>query len=622
MINKRFLQTVSLIIASCVLAAVATKPAMAPEEKKLKHNVFGRSWDGMRLGMPGAPAKKRAKGELRLTPNTAYIESDVNNLRINVDRERIEERPLGHGFFRDEVAGFIEDGSALVWGVSFNKAGAITLSLGMDVLPAQAGKKLLVGLVAVDRDNNRKMETKQIITTKTGAKQAPLRLNVPRPGFYEIKLLTVDRKATATKKELKDTTSSLWVGDFKYLTITGRAADGAVNCTLRYPRTNAAHAGLHSSKDPKEIVLAVMEVRNAAPTQPGQYHPITTPSGYFGSPWDNVNKTFRGINFSHWSGTQHSKEGNIPYLSRLTAYRAGTKYTTFGHEGIGVKPMSPNPWSSMKPTNRQVLAIHMVPSLMLETFTDSFLNLDTDKWELFGQARRLNKNTEKDVNNKKLRWLDVGHFLEVTYRSPQIHRESHVRGWYMTRDGSWYQADTMSSPRYTVSTMSHRDRGITDDGWFYLSTGGWWPNQFERQTYTLPKKFIKTAGQRPNYLKGKMLESLLSLPIVITDKPAKPQSTRVEISFSIDKGELDGTGALYYGVEDKATFCHDMNSRGYDFVKKWQWEKYKNLTGLKLGLNRVTLAGLKPNTKYFYRIRVHGKKYTVFNNETQNFETK
>jgi hypothetical protein len=238
-----------------------------------------------------------------------------------------------------------------------------------------------------------------------------------------------------------------------------------------------------------------MEVEIETADQPGQYFPVTTPFGYFGSTWDNQKGHFGGVNFFLWSDGDDAQAGNIEKLSRLLAYRGDARYTVYGHEGIGVKPIGSNPWEKMKPRKNHLLAVRKDPGTDMNTYTSYFYNFDSDRWELYGCGQsRPKKNEGPD--------LIVGHFMEVLYPSPHIRRESRIRGWVMTENKEWFQLDEMTHRRYSgAKDMSHRRHGFKD-GWFFMSTGGWFPNDIERDVVKLPKSQLISSTNRPEYLQG------------------------------------------------------------------------------------------------------------------------
>ena len=406
------------------------------------------------------------------------------------------------------------------------------------------------------------------------------------------------------------------VGEIHGMEISGKAVDGAQVMTIRSPRSGAVHCQLASSKNPQGVTLAVIEVRIATADQPGQYFPITTPFGYFGSTWHNLPGRFGGANFSLWSEDTAAKSGDIARLSRLLAYRGDATYTVFGHEGIGVKPVGQNPWAIMEPTKLEILAVRKEPGVPLDTFTCYFANMKTGRWELFGSGQKLNESG-------KLTDLSVGHFMEVLYPSPQLRRESHFRGWYMTAKGQWFQMDQMQGRSYTgAKDMSHRTYGVTEDGWFRMSTGGWFPNDLKAERYNLPPKFETPAAKRPAYLQGKHLEALLSLPIRIEAAAAVSiKKDSAEVPFQLAMETPEATGVIYYGTEDKATFPTDVNDRGYDYVASWKWPQQQELGTLKPGRQTARLTDLKPGTRYYYRLLIRNGEYQVWSPKTESFTT-
>ncbi len=595
------------------LLALSADIALGAERTPRKPGAlqFGGSGGGIKIrpGVdPGAPVLAARTDEVVITANEGYLGSS-GSLKFAYDRKRQTERAPTHARFRSHFRHFCEDGSSCDWGVVFAAAGEVRVTPIMKVGAQQGGRRLLVVFTPIAPDNRRGPSVSASLqTTPTGdafGAQPSVGLTVPAPGFYEVSLKSSAAQAPADRGRE--------VGDVKALKLSGPAVVGARCVTIRSPRTGAVHGRFSA---PGKIVLAVIETRIATPDQPGQYFPVTTPFGYFGSTWRNAEQRFGGANFSMWSDRKASKAGDIPKLSRLIAYRADSTYTTFGHEGIGVKPIGRNPWLDMKPTPTQVLAMRKEPGIAYDTYTGYFLNLDTGQWELFACGRKYNRR-------KKIIYLNVRGFMEVLYPSPHRRRQADRRGWYMTQDGKWIQITSMRHGAYKANkNWSHRDYEITPDGWFAMATGGWYPNDIARGALELPQEFRVDPEQRPAYLKGDKLRQILELPIVIEDlPPIDILRDRATIRFNIRKGDLTGKAIVYYGLEDKATFCHDMNDRHYAFVAKWKWKQHKTVSGARLGENQVTLSNLKSGVQYFYRIRVFGKTAQVWNDKTGRFRT-
>ncbi len=582
----------------------------------------GSGYPGLRSGIdPGAPADVAIGKELSLTANTANLESP-GTMRLKFDKALNAQKALTHDAFRSHIENVVEDGSAAVWGVEFAQAGNATVSAYLKIDKDCESKTVMVQLIRVTPNNIRSEASSASLKTRATngqfANQETVSIHVPEAGFYEVKLAAKKQAPPVVENgaKIRPIHERFRIGEIQKLDLHGEAVEGARVMTIRSPRTGAVHGNYQSSKSPADIILAVMEVRIATPDQTGQYFPITTPFGYFGSTWMNDTGRFGGANFSLWSESDAARAADIPRLSHLLAYRADAVYTVYGHEGIGVKPIGENPWLKMKPTHHEILAIRKEPGETLDTYTCYFANLDTGKWELFGSGKNFNKSG-------KLTGLNVGSFVEVLYPSPQIRRESNVRGWYMNKKGEWFQIDQMQVGKYEAAKdVSHREHGVTEDGWFKMATGGWYPNDLERRTIELPPRFRLGPDDRPKFLKGSQLQSLLTLPIGIETSNVVATKNSATVKFTISRGELDGTGCLYYGFEDKSTFPHDIEDRDYPFVKQWKWEHLLKLNRVKLGTNTTKIQGLTSGKRYYYRILIHGKDYHVWSPETEVFTTK
>ncbi len=568
----------------------------------------GEGYDQLRVGVdPGFPAQQATSDHLSLEINTCYAESP-GTLKLKYENDRKQEKILTHAGFRSIASGLVCDGSAVVWGIDFANAGAIQVTPQMIVQQTGSNTNLNVELVSVTPENEREIIANAELSTgsasQSTAPQQSVTIDVPAAGFYELKL--------RAPKNDKPTV----VGTVTGLELAGDAIPEARVMTIRSPRAGAVHCHFGSSKKPSDVQLAVIEVRIATSDQPGQYFPVTTPFGYFGSTWKNDVQRFGGVNFSVWSPTESAKAGDIPNLSRLLAYREDAVYTVFGHEGIGVKPIGENPWDQMKPIDHQVLAVRSEAGTDFDTYTSYFANFDTGNWELFASA-------QKKAEPKKPTSLGVGHFMEVLYPSPHMRRESQVRGWLRTTKGDWLQIDQISHQKYQAAKdMSHRRWGVTEDGWFYISTGGWYPNDAMPETIELPKKFLLKEKDRPKFLTGEFEKSLLELPIQFSKiESNKIKSDSAVIEFDVAPNDFSGSCVVYYGSADRATFPQDINNRNYPYVEKWKWDRLVDVAKVKGGKNTVQLKDLESGKEYWFRLLIKGNGYQVWSPQSQSFST-
>ena len=336
-------------------------------------------------------------------------------------------------------------------------------------------------------------------------------------------------------------------------------------------RPAAAHTKFTSS-EPHDgpITLWVMEM-DAVPGELPFYSPITTPFGYYGPTWQANGKVNSGFNFSMWSFGRGKKAPPIEQLSHLLA--AGNRNATlssFSHEGTGVKIRNWEPLAGRQ-GQRQALALRVEPGTPYDTYYSYFYANDEKRWRLFGIGNKYN-------NGKPLKSLWVGSFVEVpgrasVQRTGAYTRTMRYRGWCMDNSGKWYSLDRMATGNVNKENgLTHTDRGVTDDGWFFLQTGGW---PF-RKPPAPPAIQLAQQTSRPSYLTEQDIKDLNRTPSSIEFTEAtqirKPQT----ISFSVRNAGNNPTATLYYGDKEGLTFTD-------------QWQHQIDLPKITNGPNEITL---------------------------------
>ena len=325
----------------------------------------------------------------------------------------------------------------------------------------QAGKGTIALWMSAKSDGgtfSMSMDNKSVSFSVNSGKESGVAFTCPfqvtEPGLHRLRLVC-EKAATATQ--------------FHWMTLSGSCVKGAAVLRKRW-RPSAAHTKFSSSQAEKPIRLWVMEM-DAVPGDLGFYAPITTPFGYYGPTWQADGTVNAGFNFSLWSYGRGQEEPPIEQLSHLLAI--GNREATFGgfgHEGTGVKIRDWDPLTGHQ-GQRQVLALRVVPSDTYDTYYSYFYIADTNEWRLFGVGNKYNKG-------KPLKSLWVGSFVEVpgpphVQRTGLYPREMRYRGWVVQEDGQLLQLDHMSGGDVDKQTgLTYTHRGVTDDGWFFLRTGG------------------------------------------------------------------------------------------------------------------------------------------------------
>ena len=364
-------------------------------------------------------------------------------------------------------------------------------------------------------------------------------------------------------------------------------------------RPAAAHTKFTSSAAPDKVRLWVMEM-DAQPGDLAFYCPITTPFGYYGPTWRADGKVNTGFNFSLWSFGRGKQAPPIEQLSHLLA--AGNRSASldgFDHEGTGVKIRDWQPLEGRQ-GQRQALALRVEPGTPYDTYYSYFYASDEKRWRLFGIGNKYNKGVP-------LKSLFVGSFVEVPGRSsvqrtgiyPRVMR---YRGWCMDTDGKWHALDRMTNGNINKDTgLTHTHRGITDDGWFFLQTGGWTfrsvtnPSDIQNP-HTLPIDRIA-------YLSNDDIAALTSTPSAIHAEKIHPTEQGIACKLMVRNLGENPTVTLFWGVRDSLTFAD-------------RWQHNTKLTGTHDGANHVTLPVEATQRPLFMRLRLENDEGIFWSTET------
>ncbi|MDA7889378.1 hypothetical protein N9A79_02260 [Pirellulales bacterium] len=380
---------------------------------------------------------------------------------------------------------------------------------------------------------------------------------VTNPGLHRLRIVC-EKAAAGTQ--------------FHWMTLSGPCIEGSAVVRKRW-RPSAAHTKFSSSKGKESVRLWVMEM-DAVPGDLGFYAPITTPFGYYGPTWQANGTVNAGFNFSLWSYGRGKEEPPIEQLSHLLAigHRDAT-FGGFGHEGTGVKIRDWDPLLGHQ-GQRQVLALRVVPSETYDTYYSYYYVADENEWRLFGVGNKYNKG-------KPLKSLWVGSFVEVpgpphVQRTGLYPREMRYRGWVVQEDGQLLQLDHMSGGDVDKQTgLTYTHRGVTDDGWFFLRTGGL---SFHKPLSASGVDLSKDNHLKdlPAYLSPEHKESLLSVPSEVTVQSVEVTPEGLKIDYRIDHLGKAPELEVYWGTQDGLTFVD-------------RWEHSERIPNVKEGKNEFTL---------------------------------
>ncbi len=365
-----------------------------------------------------------------------------------------------------------------------------------------------------------------------------------RPGAVEMEVPSIGRHSLILRCDEAKPSPKV-----AFLKLTGEAVDGAGVIRKRW-RPAAAHTKFTNSTNPDSIRLWIMEM-DAVPGELDFYCPITTPFGYYGPTWKADGTVNTGFNFSLWSFGRGASEPPIEQLSHLVAIgNPEAEFSGFNHEGTGVKIRGWEPLEG-RAGQRQAIALRVEPGADYDTYHSYFFASDEQRWRLFGSGKKWNKG-------KPVASLWVGSFVEVpgpppVQRTGPYVRTMRYRGWVMNEDGEWSALDRMGNGNVDKETgLTHTDRGTTENGWFYLATGGWTfrnpPSDGEPIALDTPSR------EEISFLDPEDLAYLQTIPSSIKANLIERRSGRARITFEVlNPGNISET-ILYFGSEEGLTF--------------------------------------------------------------------
>ena len=378
--------------------------------------------------------------------------------------------------------------------------------------------------------------------------------------------------------------------------LTGDCLENAAVVRKRW-RPAAAHTRFTSSEPHGPIRLWVMEM-DALPGPLPFYSPITTPFGYYGPTWLADGRVNTGFNFSLWSFGRGKKAPPIDQLSHLLA--AGNRKATLGgfsHEGTGVKIRNWEPLQDRQ-GQRQALALRVEPGAPYDRYYSYFYANNEKRWRLFGIGNRYN-------NGKPLDSLWVGSFVEVpgrasVQRTGAYPRTMRYRGWCMDTAGKWYCLDQMSNGNINKETgLTHTHRGVNDEGWFFLQTGGW---TFRKPPTTATISLDHQPAQ-PHFLSAQDTQTLTSTPSSIEFAEDAQPVDGLSISFIVHNMGKSPLVTLHYGNREALTFAD-------------QWQHKMRLPMVRNGQNQVTVPVPDTQAPIFLRLRLENEEGVFWSGKT------
>lgn len=461
--------------------------------------------------------QRTTDGTLALTPNESFF--PLKNLKCEGNGTIEDQADLNKGESFQSITGW-KEGASAEWGIWLESSGQLDLKL--------SSKGKLRFAVSLNGEE---------VSRLSGDSGT---LAISQPGLHILRLTAESGSSDAR---------------FDRLTLSGPPAENSGVVRKRW-RPAAAHTKFASSKSPEKVRLWIMEM-DAVPGELDFYSPITTPFGYYGPSWKADGSVNTSFNFSLWSFRRGAPEPPVERLSHLIAIGdPKARFGGFDHEGTGVKIRGWEPLEGRQ-EQRQALALRVEPGEIYDTYYSYFFAADEDRWRLFGAGKKWN-------NNKPISTLWVGSFVEVpgpasVQRTGPYRRTMRYRGWVMDENESWYSINQMQNGNIDKETgLTHSNRGVNADGWFFLEIGGWTFREPPAGGNTIE---LPSGTPRPevNYLDPEDLAYLKGLPSEIKIDKLERRGDKARVTYSLRGAGSSPEVMLYWG-----------NNEGLTFVDRWE----------------------------------------------------
>ncbi len=497
-------------------------------------------------------------------------------------------------FDYESLGGWKSPEKTMRWHVWISKPGVLKAQLNLKANRSNPGATIVVTFAG---------QTRRVKAGDTKALAQGLLFAVKTPGKHSL----VVRAETAEGKD---------VGRLYSIDLYGPALKEAKLLRARW-RPAAVHGGYRCSKM-DDTDMWVMVSKSASPHT--SYSPITTPFGYYGTSF-TVDKCSNGaFNFSMWS------RADLPTPQQAHLLALGSpkaEFSGFGHEGTGVKPRG---WIPLPTKPKEVVqCLRVVRTPQHNTYYGYLLDPQTGNWKLFCVGRKPIPPS-KSKRARKARPLWPGSFVEVPgppsrQRSGDLIRNVLRKGWCLDKTGTWQRMDLLPGGK---TERQNKGWGVTKEGWFSFKMGGMEHFTTPKGEILLPKKFVDTP--LPPYLSPEKTKQLYCLPASFGQINANPAKTSAALTIELKDAGTNASAIVYYGKTDCLAFAprkkHGTERKASTLTADRVWTSAKSVNSIKTGENSVTLTGLTPATKYYYRVLVTNDQGKTWTFETDSFTTK
>jgi len=158
---------------------------------------------------------------------------------------------------------------------------------------------------------------------------------------------------------------------------------------------------------------------------------------------------------------------------------------------------------------------------------------------------------------------------------------------------------------HKTTGLTHTDRGVTDDGWFYLRTGGW---TFRRAVsgpfVELP---ISSETARVDYLDPDDLAYLKTVPCEIIGTRLTRSGRSAQQTFEIRNLGVNPTVLVYVDTQEGLTFAD-------------RWKKTVAVARPKEGPNAIVLEDVAEDEPLFVRLFLKNDEGQFWSMDTLSVE--
>jgi hypothetical protein len=534
-------------------------------------------------------AQRERDGRLVLTASNGFFDGGI---RAAGSREP---KDAGSAGFIDPEFGWLELGGnaglTVRWHLWVEQPGALSADFHLTTGAGDAG-----ATIAATLDGKTRILTTRAVSDPEQSQGAPLAFTVEKAGWHTLTLRLDARKGRQ-------------FGRLHRIELTGPGITKAAVLRARW-RPAACHTRF-SCGAVKAPLLWVMTTRASDLDKAGSYSPVTTPFGYYGCSIGADGRISGSANFSLWSygGGKPSPQERWSHLLAVGSPHAA--FGSFGHEGCGVKVRDWSPFGSE--WKEVTLALRGERAGEWMHWFGYFLDPQSARFRLYAAGASW-------IGKRGTPGLYPGAFVEQpgpphVQRSGDLVRDVQRRGWVLDEKKQWHWLDTMKAG----TGRANKHWRVTEDGWFAMGMGGMAHREGPGGTVTLDSSRLVM----PSWLNDQAARDLLRLPATIGPRRIS-DVTRDSARIAVDLTGLDlqpgeqAKATVYHGPEDGMTFATDLGYRG---VKTRIWAHHSEPLVVRDGANTVTLTGLSPGTKHYFRLLVERPRGRVWSFATDSFDT-